>query len=174
VNQEYFILQADNYREFQIEFGKVQWMYYDMITSYHGFGHNVDFEHFEYKRFLFATTDKEMDWYQRHMQIVKQGALVALGCEVVNLLDEEARNSKLYNFITTALSNPTIEDLPFEKEVLLSMKNALEEEINFEWAVLPNGSILMKKLEEVYKRYVFQYFKDMYEEGKKGWVYKNN
>lgn len=167
MNQEYFILHAGNYREFQIEFGKVQWMYYDMITSYGGFGHNVDFEHFEYERFLFATTDKQLDFYQRQMEIVKQGALVALGCEVVDLLDDERRDSKVYKFITTTLSNSAIEDLPFEKEVLLSMKKALEEEISFAWTALPNGSILLDKLEEVYKRYVFQYFKDMFEEGKK-------
>ncbi|MEN2766915.1 hypothetical protein [Ornithinibacillus xuwenensis] len=167
MGQNYFKLQADNYKEFQIEFGKVQWMYYDMITSYGGFGHNIDYEHFEYERFLFATTDKEMEWYQRHLEIVKQGSLVALGCEVVNLLDDECRNSKVYKFITTALLNPTIEDLPFEKEVLLSMKNALDEEINFAWTALPNGSILTDKLEEVYKRYVLQYFQVMFEEGKK-------
>ncbi|MEN2468106.1 hypothetical protein [Ornithinibacillus sp. JPR2-1] len=167
MNQDYFILQADNYREFQIEFGKVQWMYYDMTKNYGGFGHDVDFEHFEYERFFFATTDKEMEWYQRQMEIVKQGALVALGCEVINLLDAPDRDNKVYKFITSALSNPTIENLSFEKEVLLSMKKALEEETNFAWTALPNGSILMEKLEEVYNRYVFQYFKDMFEESTK-------
>ncbi|WP_042141987.1 hypothetical protein [Paucisalibacillus sp. EB02] len=165
MKQEFFILQANNYREFQIEFGKVQWMYYDMITNYSGFGHDIDFEHFEYERFLFASTDEEMNWYQRHMEIVKQGALVALGCEVINLLDAPGRDNRVYQFITTALSNPTIED--FKKEILLAMKKALEEETNYAWTALPNGSILMEKLEEVYKRYVFQYFKDMFEEGKK-------
>lgn len=93
MGQNYFKLQADNYREFQIEFGKVQWMYYDMVTDYGGFGHNIDYEHFEYERFLFATTDKELDFYQRQMDIVKQGALVALGSHVVDLLDEETRDS---------------------------------------------------------------------------------
>ena len=166
MEQNYFKLQADNYREFQIEFGKVQWMYYHMVTDYGGLGHGIDYEHFKYERFLFATTDKEMEWYQRYMEIVKQGALVALGCEVVDLLDEARRDSKVYQFITTALFNPTIEELPFEKEVLLAMKNTLEEEINHAWTALPNGSILMEKLEEVYKRYVFQYFNDMFEEAK--------
>ncbi|GIO27436.1 hypothetical protein [Ornithinibacillus bavariensis] len=171
MGQNYFKLQANTYREFQIEFGKVQWMYYHMTTDYNGFGHGIDYEHFEYERFFFATTDKELDdFYPRQMEILKQGALVALGCEVVDLLDEACRDSKVYNFITTALSNPTIEELPFEKEALLSMKNALEEEIDHAWTALPSGSILMDKLEEVYKRYVFQYFKDMYEEGKKGWI----
>src|SRR5690606_9457960 len=140
---------------------------YDMVTDYGGFGHGVDYEHFDYDRFLFATIDKELDFYQPEMEIVKQGALVALGCEVVDLLDEARRDSKVYQFITTALSNPTIEHLPFEKEVLLAMNNALEEDVNHAWTALPNGSVLMEKLEEVYKRYVFQYFNDMFEEAKK-------
>jgi hypothetical protein len=167
MGQNYFILQANNYREFQIEFGKVQWMYHHMVTDYAGFGHNIDYEHFEYERFLFATTDNELDFYQRQMDIVKQGALVALGCEVVDLLDEARRDSTVYQFITTALSHPAIEELPFEKEVLLSMKNALEEDVDHAWTVLPNGSILNDTLEEVYQRYVFQYFKNMFEEAKK-------
>jgi hypothetical protein len=92
-------------------------MYYHMTIDYGGFGHNVDYGHFEYEKFLFATSDKEMeDFYPRQMEIIKQGALLALGCHVINLLDVETRSSKVYKFITTALSNPTMEVLPFEKE----------------------------------------------------------
>jgi hypothetical protein len=49
----------------------------------------------------------------------------------------------------------------------ITMKNALEEEINHTWTALPNGSILMEKLEEVYKNYVFKYFNDKFQEAKK-------
>ncbi|KAB8133639.1 hypothetical protein F9U64_12110 [Gracilibacillus oryzae] len=166
MKQSYFILQADNFSEFQIAFGKVFWMYDDMITSYGGFGHNIDFEHIEYERFLFADTDAEMDIYQKQLEVVKQGSLVALGCEVVNLLDEEHRDDRVYNFITVALSHPTIEDLPFEKEVLLAMKKALDEALDVAWETLPYGSRLDDMLKEVYKRFVLQYFRDMLGEGK--------
>ncbi len=166
MKQTFFKLKADNYSEFQVAFGKVFWMYDDMITSYGGFGHNIDFEHIEYERFLFASADVEMASYQRQVEIVKQGSLVALGCEVVNLLDEEGRSDRIYHFITTSLTYPAIEHMPFEKEVLLLMKQALDEELDVAWEILPYGSQLADKLREVYERYVLNYYKNMLQEGK--------
>lgn len=163
--QESFILTRDNYREFQIAFGKVFWMYHDMVTTYSGFGHNIDFEHIEYERFFFASADEDMDGiYPDQMEIVRQGAFVALCCEVVNLLDEERRNKKVYQFITKTLENPKIESMPLEKETLIAMRKSLDEEPTVEWGILPGSSSFNKLLPEIYKRYVLGYYKGLIDE----------
>ncbi|WP_404406325.1 hypothetical protein [Jeotgalibacillus malaysiensis] len=100
-----------------------------MTRSYGGFAHNIDYEPVDFERFLFTEVDAEtMFLHEKEAEVLRQGALVALGCNVVNLLDEAQRHSEVYNFIISALSYPEIAQKTFDKEVLLAMKSALDEE----------------------------------------------
>ncbi|WP_075617980.1 hypothetical protein [Paenisporosarcina indica] len=163
----FFILDNENFDELKEEIKSIFWMYHDMIHSYKGFGHNIDFERVNYEKFFLTEIDNEsMNGYAREVQLVKKGSFVALCCEVNDMLDESRRNNdRVYQFIKELLSNQKI--APFEEEILSSMLLALEEKPSYEWYSLKYGEIFSVKLDEVYTKYVLEYFKDVYDKGNK-------
>ncbi|AJD92937.1 hypothetical protein JMA_36200 [Jeotgalibacillus malaysiensis] len=171
--KNHFTLTPEHFNECREMIGHILWMYHDMTRSYGGFAHNIDYEPVDYERFLFTEVDAEtMFLHEKEAEVLRQGALVALGCNVVNLLDEAQRHSEVYNFIINALSHPTITHKTFEKEVLSAMKSALDEEPDVAWESLDKGSMLEARLAEVYEKYVLGYYQMMLngsESGMRNW-----
>ncbi|TFE01518.1 hypothetical protein [Jeotgalibacillus salarius] len=164
-----FILTWDSFSECRDTIKHILWMYHDMTKMYGGFGHNIDFEPIDYKRFLFTEIGEgSIFLHGKEAEILRQGALVALGCDVDNLLDEAQRHPGVYSFITNVLSNPSLKGRSFEKEVLTAMKKALDEEPDVAWESLEYGSKLEAKLAEVYERYVMGYYRRMLDESERG------
>ncbi|MBM7579696.1 hypothetical protein [Jeotgalibacillus terrae] len=162
-----FILTWDEFDECRNTIKHILWMYHDMTRMYGGFGHNIDFEPIDYKRFLLTEVGEgSISLQAKEAEILRQGALVALGCDVVNLLDEAQRRSEVYEFISSALASPLLHDRPFDQEVLSAMKQALEEEPDNGWESLTYGAVLVVKLAEVYDNYVLGYYQQRMNEMK--------
>ncbi|MHC0036645.1 hypothetical protein [Pseudoneobacillus sp. C159] len=167
-NSNYFQLDTKNINVLKEEIKNIFWMYHDMIKSYGGFGHNIDFEKVNYERFLLTEIIEEsMLTYSHEVDLVKQGSLVALCCKVNDMLEENRRDNNIVNFIKDTLINPKLEKMDFEKEVLSTMLLALEEKPNDEWYSLEQGGRFYQHLNMVYDRFVLNYFKVMFTEGEK-------
>lgn len=148
-NSSYFKLDTENFKELKEEIKTIIWMYHDMINSYGGFGHNIDFEEVNYERFLLTEIyEDSMKLYSQEVELVKQGSLVALCCKVNDMLDELRREKRVINYIKETLLDPKLE-MGFEKEVLLSMLLAFEEEPLDDLDTLEHGGRYFKKLDEV-------------------------
>ncbi|MFB7142795.1 hypothetical protein ACFCYN_24685 [Gottfriedia sp. NPDC056225] len=165
----FFQLHTENFDECRETIKNIFWMYQDMIRSYGGFGHNIDFETVNYEKFILVEIiDERMSGFNEEVEMLRQGSLVALCCEVQNLLDEMQRDDKVYNFIKELTTIPEIKKMSFENDVLSSMLLALEEKPGDWWETLKYGSIFSKKLEKVYKKFVINYFNRLLVEGESG------
>ncbi|KIL42799.1 hypothetical protein KP77_34290 [Jeotgalibacillus alimentarius] len=162
-----FILTWDHFDECRNTIKQILWMYHDMTRMYGGFGHNIDFEPIDYKRFLFTEVDEgSISLHAKEAEILRQGALSALGCDVVNLLDEAQRRAEVYDFINSALASSLLHNRPFDQEVLSAMKRALDEQADNGWESMPDGARLVVKLAEVYDCYVLGYYEQRMNEMK--------
>ncbi|MES9683794.1 hypothetical protein ABWK22_12890 [Gottfriedia acidiceleris] len=131
-----------------------------MIRSYGGFGHNIDFETVNYEKFILVEIiDEGMNGFNEEVEMLRQGSLVALCCEVHDMLDEMRRDDRVYNFIKGLITIPEIKKMPFESDVLTSMLLALEEKPGDYWETLEFGTLFSKNLENVYKKFVINYIK---------------
>ncbi|MFB1081601.1 hypothetical protein [Jeotgalibacillus sp. JSM ZJ347] len=167
--KNHFKLTPEHFNECREMISHILWMYHDMTRSYGGFAHNIDYEPVDYERFLFTEVDAEtMFLHEKEAEVLRQGAFVALGCHVVNLLDEAQRQPEVYSFITRTISHFAISYQPFEKEVLSAMKAALDEDPDVAWESLENGSVLEARLAEVYEKYVMGYYQWMLGESESG------
>ncbi|WP_227394965.1 hypothetical protein [Jeotgalibacillus aurantiacus] len=155
-----FYLNDQRFPEARETIMHILWMYHDMARSYGGFGHNIDFEPVDYEKFLFATVMSEKDEviYGKEAELLHQGSIIALGCEVVNLLDEEQRNPKIYDFIDQTLNMPELDHHKNDQAFLQAMKDAFDEETDAAWERLPKGAILNQHLKDVYEKYVLGYY----------------
>jgi hypothetical protein len=160
-------VKYENYYECKDVCKDVLWMYHDIIVSYGGFGHNLDFETIDYEKYFFSFTEDELQ-YCHIVRLLSQGSVVALCCEAVNFLDEENRDKKFYELISKLLDFYRINHMPFEKEVLSNLKNALDEEPSVGWEQLKLGAIFYQSLIKVYNNYVLGYYMEQIAEGKKG------
>ena len=162
---EVFMLNPDNFEECKATCKNIFWMYHDMVTKYNGFGHNIDFEDINYRKFLFAEIENEdMSMFHKEVKILKHGSLVALCCEVVNLLDEERRDKKVLEFIIEARKYSQMNGFSNVESLLTIMIPALEERCpnpndSFDWTGLEHGSVLDGALNQIYSQYVLGYFK---------------
>jgi hypothetical protein len=159
---ESFKVNNNNPEECREVIKSVLWMYHDMITSYRGFGHNIDFEEIDYNKYFFTEPTDSM--LNDIAMLMGHGSLIALCCEVVNLLDEGRRSQKVLDTINQLLSNHKIKNMPKEESLLSAMVLALKEQLptgNQDWTSLTNGSMLNKKLHEAYQHYVLGYYRKM-------------
>ncbi|WP_088013798.1 hypothetical protein [Gottfriedia acidiceleris] len=156
----FFQLHTENFDECRETIKNIFWMYQDMIRSYGGFGHNIDFETVNYEKFILVEIiDEGMNGFNEEVEMLRQGSLVALCCEVQDMLDEMRRDDRVYNFIKELTTIPEIKKMPFENDVLTSMLLALEEKPGDYWETLEFGKLFSKNLENVYKKFVINYFK---------------
>lgn len=131
----------------------ILWMYYDMATSYGGFGHNIEYEKVNYR--LYSLIQTEIRAYQPLCTKIKHGCVVAVGCEVINLLDDEQRDPATLDAINGLLKTPGLAKIDFEFFSLC--KKALRSDvknIGCDWELTELGKKLKKTCNKIYKRYV--------------------
>jgi len=134
----FFQLHTENFDECRETIKNIFWMYQDMIRSYGGFGHNIDFELVNYEKFILVEIiDKRMNGFNEEVEMLRHGSFVALCCEVQNMLDEMWRDVRVYNFIKKLTLIPKMKQMP-------SMLLALEEKPEDSWETLEFGSLLEK------------------------------
>ncbi|MEH6938328.1 hypothetical protein V7056_10765 [Bacillus sp. JJ664] len=161
----FFQLHTENFDELKETLKNIIWMYQDMIRSYGGFGHNIDFENINYEKYILAEiVDERMSSFSEEVESIRQGSMIALCCEVHDMLDELRRDSKVYNFIKGLTTNTEIIKMQFENELLSSMLLALDEKPHDEWETLEFGTLFSKNLKKVYKQFVLNYFIRVLEE----------
>lgn len=155
-----FEVSWDNYDECKKIYKEIMWMYADMVNSYNGFGHNIDFETIDYIKYIFSYTNNKLQ-LNDICSVLKEGSLIAICCEAVNNLDDEQRNPIFLNKIYMLLENEKLQHMPYEKEVLELLINALNEDTDVFWQNNEHGSLFDGKLFELYEDYVLGYYKKM-------------
>lgn len=131
----------------------ILWMYYDMATSYGGFGHNVEYEKIDYR--FYSLIQTKIHTYQPLCTKIKQGCVVALGCEVINLLDDEQRDPAILDAINELLKTPGRAKI--DSEFFSLCKKALRSDVinvGCDWELTELGKKLRKACNKIYKRYV--------------------
>ena len=144
---------------------KILWLYSDMILSYRGFGHNLDYEDIDYMEYIFAYTEDEVA-YGHLADIISKGSLIALCCEAVNLLDEESRSPKFEEKILLLLEARIINQYKEYEVILKKILEAFSEDEDVGWESHGKGKGLFIALNEIYEKYVVGYYKEMMEKGK--------
>ena len=147
---------------------KILWLYSDMILSYGGFGHNLDYEDIDYMEYMFTYTEDEIA-YGHFAEVISKGSIIALCCEAVNLLDEESRSPKFEEKILLLLEARIIEQYKEYEVILKKILEAFMEDEDAGWESHGKGKDLFLALKDIYKEYVIGYYKEMMEKGK--WEY---
>ena len=143
---------------------KVLWLYQDMITSYKGFGHNLDYEDIDYMNLIFTYTEDDIS-YSHISSIISEGALVALCCAAVNLLDEESRSPSFEAKIKKILASDMITYFKDTERVLNKIISAFGEEVRLDWETVGLGKVLKLELDSLYDKYVIGYYHKMINQG---------
>ncbi|GAA0180895.1 hypothetical protein SH2C18_35130 [Clostridium sediminicola] len=148
---------------------QIFWMYHD-ISFYGGIVHNIDFEQVDYKKFIMCEIlDERLKtcYLEKVVKLLNQGCFTALCCHVLNLMEEELRDIKIIKLIDNILEDERINDMKFEKDLLITMKNALKQKPTYqidrskEWTDFLDGNTFYEKLPEVYTNYVITYYQSM-------------
>lgn len=169
-----FEITDENFYEC-IEVSKqIFWMYDDIVSSW-GIVHNADYEQVNYEKYIMCKIVEDRlksPNLQRVVDLVNEGCFTALTCRVLDLMDEERRDSNVINLISNILDDERINVMEFEKGLLTLMYNALMQKPTYQidknlyWADLPDGKLFYDKLTEVYSNYVISYYQTMLEEAK--------
>lgn len=137
---------------------QIFWMYHDIALN-GGIVHNIDFEKVDYEKYIMCEIAEERlkNCYEEKVVIlVNQGCFTALCCYVSNLMDEGLRDIKVIKLIGNILEDERINDMRFEKELLIFMRNALNQKPTYQidgnkyWTEFPDGDAFYKKLTEAY------------------------
>lgn len=160
-----FEVSHETIQESREIYQKILWLYQDMVTSYGGFGHNLDYEDIDYMKFIFTYTEDETG-YGHIATTISQGALISICCEAVNLLDEESRSQKFEEGIQQILSSNMVKHFKEVESVLKKIIMAFSEQKRVDWECYGNGRDLCSALKNTYQTFVIGYYKSMVEKGK--------
>ncbi len=166
-----FQIVDENFYECVDTSKEIFWMYNDIASNW-GIVHNIDFEHVDYDKYIMCEIVEERlksPDLQRIVDIVNQGCFTALSCYVLNLMDEDLRDSNVIILIDDLLADTRIDSMKFEKELLIIMHDALNQELTYKidsnkyWTEFPAGKRFYDKLKGVYVKYVIGYYQSMIE-----------
>ena len=141
----------------------IVWMYYDMVQSYSMVGHNVDYEDVDSRRFLRVESENPNDPHLvRLASFLRDGATMALCCELYNVLSDEQRKSELLGFLRKVETDTSVRP---ETSILVSAAtDALAEPIEPSWERLPAGRVLWTEMVAAFGRIVLPFFSHLAKE----------
>lgn len=155
-----------------IEMSKqIFWMYDDIISNW-GILYDIDYEQVNYEKYIMCElVEKRLKTpnFERIVELINHGCFTALSCYISDLMDEDLRDNKVIDLIDSLLQNERINDMEFEKGLLIAMKNALKQELTYRigdnvyWTDLPDGKVFYDKLKVVNENYVINYYQAMLE-----------
>jgi hypothetical protein len=128
-------------------------MYYDLVRSYKGFGHNIDCGKFNPLNYIDAVLEEPEGYsFAIDLELLQNGSAVALVCDLVNMWDEfETSNVQVWPIIgqiKTALISGRLKHMPeLQKAIELGLANSEE--------------AFRKEIIFVYQKQVFGYFSRM-------------
>lgn len=133
-------ITTDNVHEAENAIRDILYMYYDLVKSYKGFGHNIDCGTFNPLNYIDAVLEEPHGYtFAIDLELLQNGSAVALLCDLVNMWDEfETSDVKVWPIIAqikTALVSGRLEHMPeLKKAIELGLANseeAFREEIVF-------------------------------------------
>lgn len=143
-------INEENYVEAINAISDIMYMYYDLINSYEGFGHNIETGNFDpifyVDSYLF---EKERTSLGIDVSILHEGSAVAILCKLYDFWDEhdEIPEDNFAFKVKKILSEKRLDHLPLaEKAVEL----AFADEEKFR-----------ETLREVYEKYVVDFFRKL-------------
>ena len=157
-----YIINGRNVDDLKALYQHIIWMYYDLASSYGTISHNVDFEAIEYKKYICTITDDLATDYSIDMaNLVRNGAIIALCCDIYNLLCDEQRDSDLEKFLFEIVnSQHLIVDSDLTQLTELAI-NAFKEPISAFWESTKIGSKLRHKMDYLYNKNVNTFFDEL-------------
>ena len=151
----------NNLNEFKEEAKDIFWLYYDMITNYAGFGHNVDYETINTMKCIHCWSEDEV--FHDFCILLHQGGMVALLCEIINQLDEETRYPGTLNKVQKVLSYQSLPE--GDRKILERAEIVLHEESRYDWELSKHGQMFRKSVQHIYQAYVLQGLRNLADEG---------
>lgn len=143
-------INEENYAVASKAIRDILYMYYDLITSYKGFGHNIETGSFDPVFFADCYLFEPKGYtFGIDVSILHEGSAVAIVCMFSDYWDEHgvAPEGEFAVEVKRLLSEGRLNHLPLAEEVIGS---AFEGEQEFR-----------DLLDEVYERYVVQFFKKL-------------
>jgi hypothetical protein len=140
INEENYMVAISAIRD-------ILYMYYDLVESYNGFGHNIDTGNFD--PIFFADCylfEREGISFGIDVNILHEGSAVAILCKLSDYWDENDTlpKDKFILEVERLLSENRVDHLPLAEQAI---KEAFQDEESFR-----------DLLDKVYKSYVLQRF----------------
>lgn len=146
-------ITTNNVHEAENAIRDILYMYYDLVKSYRGFGHNIDCGKFSPLNYIDAVLEEPEGYtFAIDLELLQIGSAVALLCDLVNMWDEfETSDVQVWPIIgqiKTALISGRFGHLPeLQKAIELGLGNSEE--------------AFRKEISSIYQKHVCGYFKRM-------------
>ena len=140
-------INEENYAEAISAIRDILYLYYDLVESYNGFGHNIDTGTFDLIFFADCYLfEPEGTTFGIDVNILHEGSAVAILCKLSDYWDEHGLlpNDEFVTQVKDILSEGRLDHLPLAEEAI---KEAFQDEERFR-----------DLLGEVYKNYVLRRF----------------
>ena len=128
----------------------ILYLYYDLVSSYRGFGHNIDTGNFDPIFFVDCYLfEPDETTFGIDVNILHEGSAVAILCKLSDYLDENGLlpNDEFVSQVRGALSEGRLDHLPLAEKAI---KEAFQDEETFR-----------DLLDKVYKNHVLQLFRKL-------------
>ncbi|AFY73632.1 hypothetical protein Syn7502_01572 [Synechococcus sp. PCC 7502] len=146
-------ITTDNVHEAENAIRDILYMYYDLVKSYKGFGHNIESGKFNPLNYIDAVLEEPIGYtFAVDIELLQNGSAVALLCDLVNMWDEfetsDVQVSPIIDQIKAALVSGRFRHLPeFQKAIELGLGNSEE--------------AFRKEIISIYQKHVCGYFNRM-------------
>ena len=143
-------INKENYVEAISAIRDILYLYYDLVESYNGFGHNIDTGTFD--PIFFADCylfEPSGTTFGIDVNILHEGSAVAILCKLSDYWDENGLlpNDEFVTQVKRILSEGRLDHLPLAEQVV---REAFQNEENFR-----------DMLDEIYKIYVLKRFRKL-------------
>jgi len=165
-----FKIVDENFYECREVSKQIFWMYHDIAFN-GGIVCDADYEQVAYEKYIMCEIVEERlksCYEEKIVKLVNQGCFTALCCHVLDIMEGSSREDiMVIKLIDDILENERINDMGFEKDLLIVMHNALIQKPSFnlernnDWTDFPEGITFYEKLHEVYTHYVIGYYQSM-------------
>lgn len=164
-----FEITDENFYECRNVSKQIFWMYHDIAFN-GGIVCDIDYELVDFKKYIMCEIVEERlksCYEDRIVKLVNEGCFTALCCYVSDIMDGSSRDNNIIEFIDNILEDKRLDNMIFEKELLIVMRNALNQKPTYQmdkykdWSQFPEGKLFYEKCSEVYTKYVIGYYQSM-------------
>ena len=164
-----FKIIDENFYECRHVSKQIFWMYHDIAFN-DGIVCDIDYEEVDFDKYIMCEIVEERlksCYEEKIVKLVNEGCFTALSCYVLDIMEGSSIDSNVIEFIDNILEDKKINNMKFEKELLISMRNVINQKPTYQmaknkyWTEFPDGKVFYEKLSEVYTKYVIGYYQSM-------------